>query len=40
AFYDRLRNAGKPAKVALIALARKILVTLNAMLRSKTPYAA
>lgn len=38
AFYQRLRNAGKPAKVALIALARKILVTLNAMLRAKTPY--
>lgn len=40
AFYDRLRNAGKPPKVALIALARKILVILNAMVRSKTPYAA
>jgi transposase len=40
AFYDRLRNAGKPAKVALIALARKILVILNAMMRSRTPYAA
>lgn len=39
AFYDRLRDAGKPAKVALIALARKILVTLNAMVRSKTPFA-
>ena len=40
AFYDRLREAGKPAKVALIALARKILVILNAMMRSKTPYTA
>jgi transposase len=40
AFYDRLRDAGKPAKVALIALARKILVTINAMVRSQTPYTA
>jgi len=40
AFYDRLRQAGKPAKVALIALARKILITLNAMMRSNTPYTA
>lgn len=39
-FYDRLRAAGKPAKVALIALARKILVILNAMLRSRTPFNA
>lgn len=39
AFYDRLRDAGKPAKVALIALARKILITINAMVRSQTPYA-
>jgi transposase len=33
AFYGRLRQAGKPAKVALAATARKLLVTLNAMLR-------
>lgn len=39
-FYDRLRAAGKPAKVALIALARKILVILNAMLRSRAPFNA
>src|SRR5690606_14119172 len=31
AFYRRLRDAGKPAKVALVALARRILTTLNAM---------
>jgi transposase len=31
--YERLRAAGKPAKVALIAVARKLLVLLNAMLR-------
>jgi transposase len=32
-FYRRLRAAGKPAKVALIAAARKLLVMLNAMVR-------
>lgn len=32
-FYSRLRAAGKPPKVALIATARKLLVTLNAMVR-------
>ncbi len=37
AFYHRLPQAGKPAKLALIALARKLLVTLNAMLRARTP---
>lgn len=38
ASYDRLRQAGKPAKVALIALARKIIVTLNAMMKTRTPF--
>ena len=33
AFYTRLIQAGKPRKVALIAVARKLLTTLNAMLR-------
>jgi hypothetical protein len=32
-FYQRLRAAGKPAKLALTAVARKLLVLLNAMLR-------
>ena len=32
-FYKRLRAAGKPAKVALIAAARKLVVILNAKLR-------
>jgi transposase len=35
-FYQRLRQAGKPAKVALTACMRKILVILNAMLKSRT----
>jgi transposase len=33
-FYDRLRAAGKPFKVAITACMRKLLVTLNAMLKS------
>jgi transposase len=36
-FYKRLRQAGKPAKVALIACERKLLVILNAVLRTQTP---
>ncbi len=37
-FYQRLRAAGKPRKVALVACARKLLTTLNAMARSGTPW--
>jgi transposase len=33
-FYQRLLAKGKPKKVALIAVARKLVVTLNAMLRT------
>ena len=33
AFYQRLRANGKPAKVAIIAAARKIIIILNAKLR-------
>lgn len=36
--YQRLRSAGKPAKVAIVACMRKLLVMLNAMLRSGTPW--
>jgi transposase len=35
AFFDRLVAAGKPKMVALIAVARKLLTILNAMLRDK-----
>ncbi|HTZ41500.1 MAG TPA: IS110 family transposase [Syntrophales bacterium] len=35
-FYLRLRSAGKPAKVALVACMRKILVILNAMIKSNS----
>ena len=38
AFYAKLRNAGKPAKLALIAVARKLLTILNAMMRDRKPY--
>jgi len=37
-FYGRLRTAGKPAKVALTACVRKLVVTLNAMLRTGTAW--
>lgn len=37
-FYTRLRQAGKPAKLALIAVARKLLTVLNAMIRDRKPY--
>jgi transposase len=39
-FYQRLRAAGKPAKLALIACARKLLTILNAMVRANTYWAA
>jgi transposase len=37
-FYRRLRDAGKPAKVALIAVARKLLITANAILRDNVAF--
>jgi transposase len=37
-FYDRLRGAGKPAKVALTACMRKLLTILNTMLARNTPW--
>ena len=38
AFFDRLVAAGKPKMVALIAVARKLLTILNAILRDKRPW--
>jgi transposase len=38
AFYHRLRQAGKPAKVALTACMRKLLTILNAMLKNHQPW--
>lgn len=40
AFYRSLRAAGKAPKQALIALARKLLVTLNAIARDNVPFHA
>ncbi|MFM0093920.1 IS110 family transposase, partial [Paraburkholderia sediminicola] len=40
AFYDRLRKAGKPFKVAMTACIRKLIVTLNAMVHNSTPWSA
>jgi transposase len=37
-FYERLRAAGKPAKVALVAVMRKIVTILSAILRDKNPW--
>ena len=37
-FYERLRAAGKTAKVALAACMRKLLTILNAMVKHHTPW--
>lgn len=37
-FYQRLRNAGKCSKVALVACMRKLLIILNAMVRDQTKW--
>jgi transposase len=39
-FYRSLREAGKPAKLALIAIARKLLLSLNAMTRERVTFHA
>jgi transposase len=38
-FYRRLREAGKPARLALVAVMRKLLTILNAILRDQRPWA-
>jgi transposase len=40
AFKNRLRSAGKAAKVALVAVMRKLLTRLNAMMQRKLPWKA
>lgn len=37
-FYERLRGRGKPGKVALVAVMRKLLLTLNAVVARQTPW--
>lgn len=38
AFYRRLREAGKPAKVALVAVMRRLLTITNAMIKHQTAW--
>lgn len=40
AYYRRLIDNGKPHKVAAVACMRKLLITLNAMVRDNTPWSA
>jgi transposase len=37
-FYHRLRAAGKPPKVALVAVMRKLLTIINAMVKHQAPW--
>ena len=39
AFYQRLRQAGKPFKVAITACMHKLLIILNAILKHQTPWS-
>jgi transposase len=38
-FYKHLLAAGKPKMVALVACMRKLLIILNTMLKSGTPWS-
>jgi transposase len=40
AAYDQMKAAGKPPKLAIVAIARKLLVTLNAAVRDQTPVVS
>jgi transposase len=40
AFYQRLRQTGKAAKVALVAVSRKLLTIANAMIRDMKPWTS
>jgi transposase len=40
AMYCRLRAAGKPAKVALVACMRRLITILNAMMKTQQPWRA
>lgn len=39
AFYKHLRQAGKPAKLAIVAAMRKLLITANAILATNRPWS-
>jgi len=36
--YNNLISVGKPAKVALVAVIRKIIICLNAMVKNNTKF--
>jgi transposase len=38
ALYNRLKDAGKPSKVALVAAMRKLLIILNTMIKNNQPW--
>lgn len=38
AFAERLKQAGKPAKVVIVACMRKLLTIMNAMIKNNTPW--
>jgi len=38
AYYARLKARGKASRVAIIAIARKLLVLANALIRDMVPY--
>ena len=40
AFSDRLKAAGKPGKVVIVACMRKLLTIMNAMLKTSSPWTA
>ena len=40
AYYATLKARGKASRVAIIAIARKLLVLANAMIRDMLPYKA
>jgi transposase len=40
AFAERLKLAGKPAKVIIVACMRKLLTVMNAMLKNGEPWSA
>jgi len=39
AFADRLKQAGKPAKVVIVACMRKLLTIMNAMIKNNSPWS-
>ena len=38
AFAERLKSAGKPAKVVIVACMRKLLIIMNAMIKNNSPW--